>query len=158
MIENPDERSELSLLKFYGPNVPEETLKSLTQLFADLRDLVEQGLLSYPYSTRELVNIVRHLEAFPDDGLVSTVENVFSFDGYDPQLLEHLTSVFHRHGIPVGIGSRFSVSLAKPVLLPLPERTEVWRDTQHDLSAGEQGARCEKGTPSPPRSAMPACC
>mmetsp|Transcript_1455 Transcript_1455/g.5161 ORF Transcript_1455/g.5161 Transcript_1455/m.5161 type:complete len:997 (-) Transcript_1455:61-3051(-) len=141
MIENPDEKSELALLKFYGPNVPEDTLKSLTQLFADLRDLVEQGLLSYPYSTRELVNIVRHLEAFPEDGLVSTVENVFSFDGYDAQLLEHLTSVFHRHGIPVGIGSRFSVSLARPLQLLPAERTEVWRDTRPDLSSSRSVVR-----------------
>ena len=30
--------------------------------FADLRRLVDDGQISYPYSTRELVNIVRHMQ------------------------------------------------------------------------------------------------
>jgi hypothetical protein len=31
--------------------------------FTDLRRLVDDGQLAYPYSTRELVNIARHLQA-----------------------------------------------------------------------------------------------
>jgi hypothetical protein len=51
---------------------------------------------------RELVNIVRHLQLYGSDGLIPTLENVFSFDVYDKQLREHLTSIFHNHGIPLG--------------------------------------------------------
>jgi hypothetical protein len=51
-IENPDEDSEILLLKQYGPDVPEELLRRLTALFHDLRQLVDEGLLGYPYSLR----------------------------------------------------------------------------------------------------------
>jgi hypothetical protein len=50
------------MLRQYGPAVPEEVLRQLTGLFADLRGMVHEGALNYPYSTRELVNIVRHLQ------------------------------------------------------------------------------------------------
>lgn len=111
LISNPDESSELALLRFYGPDIPEEILLKLTHLFSDLRSLVDDGLLSYPYSTRELVNIIKHLQKYPEDGLVTTIENVFSFDSYDSQLLQHLTQVFHRHGLPVGKFTFFLNSL-----------------------------------------------
>ena len=37
-------------------------IERLADAFAELRLLVEQGVLAYPYSTRELVNITRHLQ------------------------------------------------------------------------------------------------
>lgn len=83
--------------------------------------MVDDGLLSYPYSTRELVNLVRHLEAFPKDSLVQTVENVFAFDNYDTGLREQVTQAFHRHGIPVGIvRDRFQVPPVPSFSLPAP--------------------------------------
>ena len=33
----------------------------------------DDGLIQYPYSTREVVNIVKHLERFPDEGLGAVV-------------------------------------------------------------------------------------
>ena len=50
------------MLKQYGPNVPEAALKKLVAAFGELRDMADRGLISYPYSTREVVNIVKHLE------------------------------------------------------------------------------------------------
>ena len=52
----------MELLRSYGPDVPEEIMKKLVQAFAMLRDMADQGQLTYPYSTRELVNIVKHLQ------------------------------------------------------------------------------------------------
>lgn len=69
-IDNPDEKSEELLLRAYAPTVNSDTLRSLTGLFADLRALVDDGLLSYPYSLREIVNIVRHLDKYGTDGLL----------------------------------------------------------------------------------------
>eukprot|EP01114_Cavostelium_apophysatum_P013070 TRINITY_DN3086_c0_g1_i2.p1 TRINITY_DN3086_c0_g1~~TRINITY_DN3086_c0_g1_i2.p1 ORF type:complete len:1142 (-),score=300.99 TRINITY_DN3086_c0_g1_i2:601-3708(-) len=126
-VDNPDEESELFLLKQYAPHVSDETLKNLTNLFADLRKLVDEGLLSYPYSLRELVNIVRHLEEFDNDGLLNAAANVYSFDLYDAQLREHLRKTFHKHGIPIGaLYKDFSVALAKEELLPPTEITDTW--------------------------------
>lgn len=50
------------MLKQYGPNVPEDTLKKLVGAFAELRQMSDDGTIAYPYSTREVVNIVKHLE------------------------------------------------------------------------------------------------
>lgn len=63
-VDNPTEDSEIELLKQYGPNVPEETIRKLVSVFDDLRTLADQGLVNYPYSTREVVNVVKHLEVY----------------------------------------------------------------------------------------------
>lgn len=52
-------------MRKYGPDVPVETLQSLSAAFTDVRSQVDSGTLTYPYSTRELVNIVKHLQSFP---------------------------------------------------------------------------------------------
>lgn len=64
-IENPDTASELAMLRAYGPEVEEEVLRRLSAAFQDLRGLAHAGTLSYPYSTRELVSIVKHLQVSP---------------------------------------------------------------------------------------------
>ena len=61
-IDNPDRVSELAMLRQYGPDVPTDILEKLVASFAELRGLADDGLISYPYSTREVVNIVRHLQ------------------------------------------------------------------------------------------------
>ena len=66
-VDNPSVSSELNMLKQYGPNVPEAVLKKLVAAFGELRDMADRGLITYPYSTREVVNIVKHLEVSSDD-------------------------------------------------------------------------------------------
>jgi len=61
-VDNPSVSSELDMLRQYGANVPESSLRKLVAAFGELRDLADRGLISYPYSTREVVNIVKHLE------------------------------------------------------------------------------------------------
>ena len=43
---------------------------------------MDKGTIRYPYSTRELVNVVRHINAFPQDGMANILKNVFDFDQY----------------------------------------------------------------------------
>ncbi|CAK9040016.1 von Willebrand factor A domain-containing protein 8 [Durusdinium trenchii] len=124
-IQNPDETSEVAMLRHlerfgpglaadgkrsYAPSVPLDLLRLLSSCFGELRQMVEAGKLSYPYSTRELVNLVRHLETFPQDSLAEVLdawqwhrekENVFAFDSFEPELRKLLRSVFERHGLPV---------------------------------------------------------
>ena len=90
VIDNPDKDSELQLLRSYGPDVPETTLVKLAGAFDELRKHNEDGLLAYPYSTRELVAIVKHLQAWPDDGLLYALDNVLSFDKFDDELMKTL--------------------------------------------------------------------
>ena len=51
-----------SMLRQYGPSVPEELLHKLVNAFGELRSRADQGLISYPYSTREVVSVVKHLQ------------------------------------------------------------------------------------------------
>lgn len=50
------------MLRQYGPDVPEAILEKLVLSFGELRDMADQGLIAYPYSTREVVNMVKHLQ------------------------------------------------------------------------------------------------
>eukprot|EP00439_Symbiodinium_sp_Y106_P013382 s2869_g1.t3 len=97
-VDNPDITSEVELLRSYGPSVPQEHLVRLLGLFAELRHLVEEGVLAYPYSTRELVRIVRHLESFPDDPIEEVFADVFEFDWHDLKLREILSGVLNGCG------------------------------------------------------------
>ena len=54
--------SGLAMLKQYGPSVPEDTMRRVVKAFAELRSMADDGQIHYPYSTREVVNIIRHLE------------------------------------------------------------------------------------------------
>ena len=61
-VDNPSLEDEIELLKQYGPNVDDKVIHKLVKAFGELRSMADQGLVSYPYSTREVVNIVKHLQ------------------------------------------------------------------------------------------------
>ncbi|KAG0224963.1 von Willebrand factor A domain-containing protein 8 [Actinomortierella wolfii] len=133
-VDNPDAESEMFLLRKYGPDVPEDLLLKLTAAFEDLRVLVDEGMLSYPYSTRELVNVVRHMQIYPEEGISRILQNVFDFDQYDPDSKEMLIETFQKHGIPVGLDSEFTVSLGKQVQVSEPILTETWKKTPFEAA------------------------
>ncbi|KAG8186062.1 hypothetical protein JTE90_005415 [Oedothorax gibbosus] len=116
-VDNPSLESEISMLRKYGPNVPENLLRKLSVLFGELRSLSDGGLISYPYSTREVVNIVKHLNKFPEEGMPYVLKNVFDFDFYSSELKETLSDIFKRHGIPLE-NEALSVKLAHKYKLP----------------------------------------
>ncbi|TKR72344.1 hypothetical protein L596_019812 [Steinernema carpocapsae] len=103
IVDNPSRAEECSMLKKYGPDVPEEKLNKLVSAFDELRLLADSSQLSYPYSTRELVNIVKHVQMFPDDPLVNVVKNVFDFDTFSADAMEQIGVIFQKHGIPLGV-------------------------------------------------------
>jgi hypothetical protein len=74
VVANPDPASELALLRAYAPAVDVALLRRLTAVFGDLRQSVDVGALAYPYSTRELVAIARHVQQFPRDGLLRAIQ------------------------------------------------------------------------------------
>ncbi|MGH0153922.1 UNVERIFIED_CONTAM: hypothetical protein FKN15_027232 [Acipenser sinensis] len=128
-VDNPKPQSELAMLKQYGPDVPEPVLQKLVAAFGELRAMADQGTITYPYSTREVVNIVRHLQTFPDEGLANVVRNVFDFDSYNKETREILTGALHKHGIPIG-AKPTSVHLAKELPLPECRLTGYWTTNQ----------------------------
>lgn len=136
-VDNPDMASEMYLLRKYGPNVPEDLLEKMSAAFTDLRKLVDEGLISYPYSTRELVNIVRHMQIYPDEGISKTLQNVFDFDQYDKASKDMLIEVFQKHGIPVGLESEFSIELGQSIELGDASISQTWSRTSKFSQASQ---------------------
>ena len=62
LVVNPTVGYAVGSIDRYAPEVSLDVIERLADAFAELRLLVEQGVLAYPYSTRELVNITRHLQ------------------------------------------------------------------------------------------------
>ena len=100
VIANPDLNSEIQLLSSYGPNVSQKLIKRIAASFAELRSLSDHGEIYYPYSTREAVAVVKHLERFDDD-VVSALHNVLDFDSFDNDVYATIGKVFRKHGINV---------------------------------------------------------
>lgn len=109
-VDNPDPDSELALLKEYGSSVSEEVLLKLIDAFSELRTMSDAGTFLYPYSTRELVNIVKHLDAYPEDGITAALSNVLDFEQQEGDIWDMIVSVLHRHDIPFGARPVASVS------------------------------------------------
>ncbi|XP_072440906.1 von Willebrand factor A domain-containing protein 8 isoform X2 [Chiloscyllium punctatum] len=128
-VDNPKPRSELAMLRQYGPDVPESVLQKLVSAFGELRNMADQGIITYPYSTREVVNIVKHLQKFPTEGLANVVRNVFDFDSYNGEMREILINTLHKHGIPIG-AKPTNVQLAKELPLPDCKLTSHWTFNQ----------------------------
>ncbi|PSN51375.1 von Willebrand factor A domain-containing protein 8, partial [Blattella germanica] len=151
-VDNPSPESELSLLEQYGPNVPGKIIMKLVKAFGELRNMADQGLVQYPYSTREVVNIVKHLQEFPNESLASVVRNVFDFDSYSKEVQEVLVQTLHKHGIPVGadpanLAGRWTVNHPQPPMqLAVEERflkisePRVLRQYHHPLDRVEARA------------------
>ncbi|KAI9345549.1 AAA domain-containing protein [Obelidium mucronatum] len=126
-IGNPGKQSELELLKKYGPSVPEDILEKLVASFCDLRLLVDEGMINYPYSTRELVSIVKHLERYPEEGLSRALGNVFDFDSYETDMKELVITTLSKNGVLIGMQSDFKIELGSVRPLPIPIELESWR-------------------------------
>lgn len=101
IVDNPSRESETQLLQSYGPNVSSEVIDQVIGAFEDLRQLFDKNLVSYPYSTREAVNIIKHLQTFPQDMLLDTIRNVFDFDCYSKEAQEIIMNVLNKHKLPI---------------------------------------------------------
>ncbi|KAJ3011525.1 UNVERIFIED_CONTAM: hypothetical protein HDU68_001637, partial [Siphonaria sp. JEL0065] len=126
-IENPDAQSEIQLLEQAAPNVDRKIIKRLVLAFDELRKAFDDGLIAYPYSLRELLNIVRHMESFPHDSLGSTLRNDFDFDLHKPEVMKLLQHVFAKHGLDLsGFDDIFGILAQKSgVVLKLTREPEV---------------------------------
>lgn len=99
IIENLDLKSEIDLLKSYGPSVDVDIVMKLANSFAQLRQLNEQGDLQYPFSVREAVSIIKHVEKYPQDSIAAAIESVIAFDSLLPRTRSRIAAVFQKHGL-----------------------------------------------------------
>lgn len=134
MIDHPGRESELEMIRKYGSKVPVDTLNQLLTIFNELRDKTDQGLLQYPYSTRELVNIVRHCNEFPTDPLPEVCRNVFDFDSFSEDTIAVIHEVFQKHGVPLGVNqSNGNVSLTERIALGELKSIGRWARRKFEL-------------------------
>uniref|UniRef100_A0A1I7YH63 VWFA domain-containing protein n=1 Tax=Steinernema glaseri TaxID=37863 RepID=A0A1I7YH63_9BILA len=126
IVDNPSRAEECSMLRKYGPDVSEDKLNKLVSAFDELRMLADSAQLSYPYSTRELVNIVKHVQMFPNDPLVNVVKNVFDFDAFSSDAMEQIGEIFHKHGIPLGVSRTNQVYLSVKHAIPKMTSYGTW--------------------------------
>lgn len=113
VIQNPDLESEIQLLRSYGPNVDTSLLRSIAGSFSELRQLADNGEISYPYSTREAVAVVKHLERFPEESVVGALHNVLDFDSFDSTTYATLGKIFQRHSIAVSDYATWREAMAR---------------------------------------------
>lgn len=140
-VDNPSRISEIELLQSYGPDVDIGIINKLVSAFGSLRTMADEGLLTYPYSTRELVNIIKHLQAFPEDSISDAVGNVFDFDRYSKDAKETLIEVLSKHKIPVSLSSDERVTTRKNIQMTIE------RDSGKGMSAPKHGKVDEKNEP-----------
>ncbi|XP_011213672.3 von Willebrand factor A domain-containing protein 8 [Bactrocera dorsalis] len=139
-IDNPSPDSEIYLLQKYGPSVPMKTLAMLVNAFGELRTMADEGLLNYPYSTREVVNIVKHLEKYPNESMSELVGNVLDFDKYQPEALEQVTTVLSKHGLPIE-------AYARNELFALRRKKEIQLTVERKSGLGVSGPKYGKVDP-----------
>ncbi|EJK73464.1 hypothetical protein THAOC_04909, partial [Thalassiosira oceanica] len=96
-----DVESHKKILNSYGENVKSKTIDKIASIWDELRLAHESGALSYPFSVRESVAVVKHLNAFPKDGISEAIDNVVSFDRSNPTLFNQLSGIFRSHGIRI---------------------------------------------------------
>jgi len=46
----------------------------------------------------ELINLVKHMKAYPSDSLGDALRNIFDFDIYKPETIEKLSEILIHHG------------------------------------------------------------
>ncbi|PKI82422.1 hypothetical protein MVES1_003389 [Malassezia vespertilionis] len=101
-VANPDIHSEIQLLEKLGPRVEKDTIRSLVLAFNDLRRAFDEDLINHPYSLRELIHIVRHLDKYPDEPLSDVMLNMLAFDLHRPEAMQLVVETFAARGLKLG--------------------------------------------------------
>lgn len=94
-----DSDSQAHILKSYGRNLSNKTIRKIIRIWQDLNKAHQKGVLAYPFSIREAVSVVRHLSEYPGDGLDGAIENVVAFDRFDAALMKQLAAIFQQHDV-----------------------------------------------------------
>ena len=74
-----DPESQKRILKSYGTNVPEGVIDTIIDIWQDLREAHEKGVMVYPFSVREAVSVVKG-----SDGATDIVEDSAPADPKTP--------------------------------------------------------------------------
>jgi MoxR-like ATPase len=101
VMGNPDAESQLRVLTAYAPTLPRVLLERLVAVFIELQNAFTQGTLTYPFSLRELIAVVKHMSRYPQDGVFGALNNVFNFDARDENTLRLVRQVLAHYLQPM---------------------------------------------------------
>ena len=73
--------------------------------FEELRKCSEKGEINYPYGTREIISVIKHLHRFPSDSISVALSNVLSFDTTDQISKKYIEKAFKKVGIDLDLKS-----------------------------------------------------
>ena len=96
-----DVDSHKRILMSYGSNVHPSIIDKVVDMWEDLRIAHQRGTITYPFCVRESVNVIKHINIFPNDGIEAAIDNVVSFDRLDRGLSKHLDDIFREHGVDI---------------------------------------------------------
>lgn len=113
VVPNPDRSSEIKLLQSYAPSLDTRLVTRIADAFSELRKLFEASLLTYPYSTREAVAIVKHMHQYPHDDEVIVLHNVLDLDTFDVDTYKKLGEVFRKHGFKFDLYEKWKNAAGK---------------------------------------------
>jgi von Willebrand factor A domain-containing protein 8 len=99
VVSNPDLASEVRLLQQAAPSVSENLIRKLDLAFHDLRQAFVDGLVTYPYSLRELLHIVKHLHNYPQESLTAVLLNTLAFDLHRPEAIQYVVQILKKRGL-----------------------------------------------------------
>lgn len=51
----------------------------------------------YSTALKELINLVKHMKAYPNDSLGESLRNVFDFDAFRPEMMGKLVDILEKH-------------------------------------------------------------
>ena len=98
-IDYLPEKEEVEYLKSIGPDVDTETIVNLVRAANDLREDYRNGNIPKPFSTRGLVNVVEHLNEYPEDPVYGELFRVFNLKYLSDEYHETVNKVFKTYDL-----------------------------------------------------------
>lgn len=146
VIPNPDLASEIELLRQYALTVEQNDLMALAQSFSDLRSMFQTGDIAYPYSTREAVSVISHLEKFPEDGIVGALSNVIDLDTFNDDVYQKIKAVFEKRGVKLPGSRQFLSAANQNVPIKHVKDDEANHSTPPPLSSPKVGKKPQQSS------------
>jgi hypothetical protein len=82
------------------PRVDQSVFVRIFKSFDELISLYESGDLMYPYSRKDAISVVKHLQLFPNDDVSTVLHEVLDFDSYYSGQYNIFGNNFTPYGFP----------------------------------------------------------
>ena len=98
-IDYLPEDEEVEYLSSIAPNVEKDLIVRIVRAANDLREDYRKGYLPKPFSTRGLVNVVEHLQVYPNDPVYGELFRVFNLKYLSDEYQDTVNKVFKSYGL-----------------------------------------------------------